>query len=43
LQYLGNADSVNSLGANKLIKQGAKIAQTAEDILEELAPKLENI
>ena len=38
----GNADSVNSQGANKLIKQGARLAQDAQDILEELAPKLKH-
>ena len=29
-------DSITSKGANKLIKQGAKLAQGIEDILEEL-------
>jgi len=36
----GNADAVNSQGANTLIKQGAKMVESAQDILEELAPKL---
>ena len=32
----GKVDSITSKGTNKLIKQGAKLAQGAEDILEEL-------
>jgi DNA processing protein len=32
----GKVDSVTSKGTNRLIKQGAKLAQGAEDILEEL-------
>ena len=32
----GKIDSVTSKGTNKLIKQGAKLAETADDILEEL-------
>ncbi|MBU1147754.1 MAG: DNA-processing protein DprA [Candidatus Omnitrophica bacterium] len=32
----GKIDSSTSKGTNKLIKQGAKLAETAEDILEEL-------
>ncbi|MCX5692940.1 MAG: DNA-processing protein DprA [Candidatus Omnitrophica bacterium] len=32
----GKVDSMTSKGTNKLIKQGAKLAQGAEDILEEL-------
>lgn len=36
----GNIDSVKSLGTNDLIKQGAKMVTSAEDILEELEPQL---
>ena len=36
----GKVDSMTSKGTNKLIKQGAKLAQGVEDILEELS--LEN-
>ncbi len=32
----GKVDSVTSKGTNKLIKQGAKLAESADDILEEL-------
>ncbi|MBI2095475.1 MAG: DNA-protecting protein DprA [Candidatus Omnitrophica bacterium] len=32
----GNADSARSRGTNRLLKQGAKLAESAEDILEEL-------
>lgn len=32
----GKIDSITSRGTNKLIKQGAKLAETADDILEEL-------
>ena len=32
----GKVDSITSKGTNKLIKQGAKLAQGVEDILEEL-------
>lgn len=32
----GKVDSITSRGTNKLIKQGAKLAETANDILEEL-------
>lgn len=32
----GKVDSVNSKGTHKLIKQGAKLAEAADDILEEL-------
>lgn len=32
----GNADSAKSKGTNRLLKQGAKLAESAEDILEEL-------
>ena len=32
----GKVDSMTSKGTNKLIKQGAKLAQGVEDILEEL-------
>lgn len=36
----GNINSVNSKGTNDLIKKGAKLAQSAEDVIEELAPVL---
>ena len=36
----GNITSRNSEGTNKLIKQGAKIVLSADDIIEELAPVL---
>lgn len=34
----GNVDSARSAGANRLIKQGAKLVTHAEDILEEILP-----
>jgi len=37
----GNIDSANSLGTNNLIKQGAKVVTSVEDILEELRPQLQ--
>ncbi|OGX24347.1 MAG: DNA protecting protein DprA [Omnitrophica WOR_2 bacterium RIFCSPHIGHO2_02_FULL_45_21] len=37
----GKVDSATSLGTNRLIKQGAKLVDNVEDILEELKPKLE--
>ncbi|MEK7267662.1 MAG: DNA-processing protein DprA, partial [Nitrospirota bacterium] len=36
----GNINSVNSKGTNELIKKGAKLVQSAEDVIEELAPIL---
>lgn len=36
----GKVDSATSFGTNKLIKEGAKLVQTAEDIMEELELKL---
>lgn len=36
----GKVDSATSLGTNRLIKQGAKLIDNVEDILEELKPKL---
>lgn len=36
----GKVDSLSSAGTNNLIKQGAKLVQTADDILEELKPIL---
>lgn len=31
----GNIDSVNSMGTNELIRQGAKLVTTPEEIMEE--------
>lgn len=36
----GNVDSERSKGTNRLIKQGAKLVMTAEDIVEEILPHL---
>jgi len=36
----GNINSANSLCTNDLIKKGAKLVQSAEDVIEELAPVL---
>ncbi|MFQ5602345.1 MAG: DNA-processing protein DprA [bacterium] len=36
----GNIDSPNSVGTNALIKQGAKLVASVDDILEELQPQL---
>jgi DNA processing protein len=36
----GNVDSARSEGTNRLIKQGAKLVMTAEDIVEEILPHL---
>jgi DNA processing protein len=36
----GNITSLNSAGANELIKRGAKLIQKPDDIIEELAPML---
>ena len=36
----GKVDSATSLGTNRLIKQGAKLIDNVEDIIEELKPKL---
>lgn len=36
----GNIDSPKSFGTNELIKLGAKVVTSSEDILEELAPQL---
>jgi DNA processing protein len=35
----GNIDSPKSIGANELIKQGAKLAASVQDILEEIQPQ----
>jgi DNA processing protein len=39
----GNVDSERSGGTNNLLKQGAKLASSAEDILEELRSKAESV
>jgi len=36
----GNIDSAKSLGTNELIKQGAKVVTSVEDIFDELQPQL---
>lgn len=38
----GKLDSENSFGTNELIKDGAKMTTSVEDILEELAPYIKN-
>ncbi|HBU08856.1 MAG TPA: hypothetical protein DEA99_06710, partial [Candidatus Omnitrophica bacterium] len=35
--------SATSFGTNRLIKQGAKLVDSVEDIIEELKPELENL
>ncbi|MFH1655385.1 MAG: DNA-processing protein DprA [Candidatus Omnitrophota bacterium] len=37
----GKVDSITSFGTNRLIKQGAKLVNCVEDIIEELKPQLE--
>ena len=37
----GSIDSVSSRGANSLIKQGAKLIENIDDILEDILPQLE--
>ena len=39
----GNIDSPNSFGTNALLKQGATIATSADDIIDELYPKLQSL
>ena len=39
----GSVTSATSFGTNQLIKQGAKLVDSIEDIIEELKPKLENL
>jgi len=36
----GSIDSAGSKGTNKLIKEGAKLVETVQDILEEIAPQI---
>ena len=38
----GAIDSASSRGANSLIKQGAKLVETIDDILEDIIPQVEN-
>lgn len=38
----GKIDSATSFGANELIKQGAKLVQTADDVIEELGLELKD-
>jgi len=38
----GKIDSLTSFGANRLIKQGAKLVETVEDIIEELGLKIKD-
>ena len=37
----GNADSRSSRGCHRLIRDGAKLIETADDVLEELGPLVE--
>jgi DNA processing protein len=37
----GSIDAAGSRGANKLIKQGAKLIENTDDILEEILPQIE--
>ena len=37
----GSIDSAGSKGTNKLIKEGAKLVESVQDILEEIAPQIE--
>lgn len=39
----GSIDSAGSRGTNKLIKQGAKLIENIDDILEEILPQIENV
>jgi DNA processing protein len=39
----GSIDSAGSRGTNKLIKQGAKLIENTDDILEEILPQLEKV
>lgn len=39
----GSIDSAGSRGTNKLIKQGAKLIENTDDILEEILPQMEQI
>jgi len=39
----GSIDSAGSRGTNKLIKQGAKLIENIDDILEEILPQMENV
>lgn len=39
----GEVNSITSYGTNQLIKQGAKLVDSAEDVLEELLPLIKNL
>ena len=39
----GRTDAVKSRGTNMLLKQGARLVETAADIIEDIAPQLERI
>ena len=39
----GPVDSLSSVGCHRLIRDGARLVETADDVLEELGPKVRNI
>jgi DNA processing protein len=39
----GNINSINSKGTNDLIKKGARLIESAEDVIEELRPQIRGI